>query len=78
MCHNLASGSSFKSYMKNSCFDKLVLSKNFEYRGFCIILFIKKSLAKEIKCEAGQAFYCFFAAIVMNSIIDKHKCLMMF
>ena len=27
---------------------------------------------KEIKCEACQAFYLFFATCLMNSIMQKH------
>ena len=31
-------------------------------------------LGKEIKCEACQAFYLFFATSLINSIILSHEC----
>ena len=31
-----------------------------------------------IKCEACQAFYCFFASRLINSIIQEHECQILF
>ena len=35
---------------------------------------IKRVGGKEIKCEACRAFYLFFAASLINSIIQEHEC----
>ena len=35
---------------------------------------LKELGKKAIKCEACQAFYCFFATSLMNSIIQEHEC----
>ena len=32
------------------------------------------SIGKEIRCEACQAFYCYFATSLINSIIQEHEC----
>ena len=40
----------------------------------CFIGFIKPVEEKEIKCEACQAFYLFFATSLINSLIQEHEC----
>ena len=35
---------------------------------------LSNNWGKEIKCEALQPFYCFFAASLINSIIQEHDC----
>ena len=38
-----------------------------------VLLNLLNELGKEIKCEACQAFYLFFAASLINSIIQEHN-----
>ena len=40
---------------------------------YVLLNLLKKSLGKEIKCKACQAFYCFFAVSWINSMIQKHE-----
>ena len=39
-----------------------------------VLLNLLNELRKEIKGEACQAFYLFFATSLINSIIQEHKC----
>ena len=39
-----------------------------------VLNFVITSLGKEIKCDACRAFYLFFAASLINSIIQEHEC----
>ena len=39
-----------------------------------VLLILLNELGKEIKCEACQAFYLFFAMSLINSIIREHDC----
>ena len=39
-----------------------------------VLLNLLNELGKEIKCEACQVFYLFFATSLINSIIQEHKC----
>ena len=39
-----------------------------------MLLIFLTSLGYNIKCEACRAFYKFFAASLINSIIQEHKC----
>ena len=37
-----------------------------------VLFNLLKELWKRDKCEACRAFYCFFAASLINSIIQEH------
>ena len=39
-----------------------------------VLLNLLNKLGKEIKSEACLAFYFFFAASLINSIIQEHEC----
>ena len=39
-----------------------------------VLLNLLNELGKEIKCEASQAFYLFFATSLINSIKQEHEC----
>ena len=39
-----------------------------------VLLKVLNKLGKEIKCEAGRAFYLFIATSLINSIIQEHEC----
>ena len=39
-----------------------------------VLLNLLNDLGYEIKCEARQAFYLFFATSLLNSIVQKHEC----
>ena len=39
-----------------------------------VLLNLLNELEKEIKCEACQPFYLFFATSLLNSIIQEHEC----
>ena len=41
------------------------------------LLNLLNELGKEIKCEACREFYLFFTSLI-NSIIQKHKCKILF
>ena len=43
-----------------------------------VLLNLLNELRKEIKCEAGRAFYLFFAMSLINSIIQEHECQILF
>ena len=43
-----------------------------------VLLNLLNDLGKVIKCEACRAFYHFFAASLINSIIQKHECYILF
>ena len=42
--------------------------------GAHVLLNLLNELGKEIKFEACQAFYLFFATGLINSIIQEHEC----
>ena len=44
------------------------------YMSVHVLLNLFSSWVKEIKCEACQAFYLFFATSLINSIIQEHEC----
>ena len=48
------------------------------YMSAYVLLNLSSELKKEIKCEASQAFYCFFAKSLIKSIIQEHECLILF
>ena len=39
-----------------------------------VLLNLLNELGKRDKCEACRAFYLFFAASLINSIIQEHEC----
>ena len=39
-----------------------------------VLLILINKLGKEIKCEACQAFYPFFASSLINSLKQEHNC----
>ena len=39
-----------------------------------VLMNLLNELRKAIKCEACQAFYRFFSASLINSIIQEHEC----
>ena len=43
-----------------------------------VLLYILNELGKKIKCEACRIFYLFFATSLINSIIQEHKCSILF
>ena len=62
-----------------TCFIVVILrSPNVLYKGSYmsahVLLHLSKKMGKEIKCEACQAFYLFFATSLINSMIQEHEC----
>ena len=43
-----------------------------------VLLNLLNELGKRDKCEACQAFYLFFTTSLINSIIQEHKCKILF
>ena len=56
-----------------SCWCEPVIHRG-SYIGAHVLLNLLNELGKEIKCEACRAFYLFFAACLINSIIQEHEC----
>ena len=48
------------------------------YMSAHVLLNLLNDLGKVIKCEACRAFYHFFATSLINSIIQKHECYILF
>ena len=48
------------------------------YMSAHVLLNLLNELRKEIKCEAYQTFYLFFATSLINSIIQEHECYILF
>ena len=51
----------------------LLVRNRGSYMSAHVLLNLLNKLGKEIKCEACR-FYLFFAAILVNSIIQEHEC----
>ena len=62
-----SSSSSTSSYLTLTCL-KFIRNRG-SYMSAHVFLILLNELGKAIKCEACQEFYCFFEAILINSII---------